>query len=95
MMLLTIAERYAEGRIDDLLDAYHLAGVTPAAPRERLRAIVVGLTVVLVMAGAAFLGLPDAALIPLLPVVVLFVAVVVNRGRMPTAGQLTDLIIPR
>ncbi|MGQ5228626.1 hypothetical protein [Streptomyces sp. yara] len=95
VMLLTIAERYAEGRIDDLLDADQLAGVTPAAPRERLRGLVVGLTVVLVMAGAAFLGLPDAALIPLLPVVVIFVAVVVNRGRMPAAGQLTDLIIPR
>ncbi|MEU2322799.1 hypothetical protein [Streptomyces althioticus] len=95
VMLLTIAERYAEGRVDDLLDADQLAGVTPAAPRERLRAVVVGLTVVLVMAGAAVLGLPDAALIPLLPVVVLFVAVVVNRGRMPTSGQLTDLIIPR
>jgi hypothetical protein len=95
VMLLTIAERYAEGRVDDLLDADQLAGVTPAAPRERLRGVVVGLTVVLVMAGAAFLGLPDAALIPLLPVVVLFVAVVVNRGRMPTPGQLTDLIIPR
>ncbi|MEV5321723.1 hypothetical protein AB0K92_29465 [Streptomyces sp. NPDC052687] len=95
VMLLTIAERYAEGRIDDLLDADHLAGVTPAVPRERLRGVVVGLTVVLVMAGAAFLGLPDAALIPLLPVVVIFVAVVVNRGRMPTVGQLTDLIIPR
>ena len=27
-------------------------------------------------------------------VVVIFVAVVVNRGRMPTAGQLTDLITP-
>jgi hypothetical protein len=93
-MLLTIAERYAEGRIDDLLEADHLAGVTPAAPRERLRGIVVGLTVAPVMTGAAFLGLPDAALIPLLPVVVIFVAVVVNRGRMPTAGQLTDLITP-
>ncbi|MFE0850618.1 hypothetical protein [Streptomyces rochei] len=95
VMLLTIAERYAEGRVDDLLDADQLAGVIPAAPRERLRAVVVGFTVVLVMAGAAFLGLPDAALIPLLPVVVLFIAVVVNRGRMPTPGQLTDLIIPR
>ncbi|MFF9490237.1 hypothetical protein [Streptomyces sp. NPDC014676] len=95
VMLLTIAERYAEGRIDDLLDADQLAGATPAAPRERLRGLVVGLTVVLVMTGAAFVGLPDAALIPLLPVVAIFVAVVVNRGRIPTAGQLTDLIIPR
>ncbi|MFF3460721.1 hypothetical protein ACFYXH_41970 [Streptomyces sp. NPDC002730] len=95
VMLLTIAERYAEGRIDDLLDADQIAGVTPAAPRERLRMVVVGLVVVLVMAGAAVLGLPEAALVPLLPVVVLFVAVVFNRGRMPTAAQLTDLIIPR
>ncbi|MFC4507411.1 MULTISPECIES: hypothetical protein [Streptomyces] len=95
VMLLTIAERYAEGRIDDLLDADQLAGVAPAAPRERLRALVVGVVVVLTMAGAAVLGLPDAALAPLLPVVVLFVAVVFNRGRIPTAGQLTDLIIPR
>ncbi|WP_432029914.1 hypothetical protein [Streptomyces sp. 1222.5] len=95
VMLLTIAERYAEGRIDNLLNADQLAGVEPAAPRERLRMLTVGLVVVLVMACAAVLGLPEAALVPLLPVVVLFVAVVFNRGRMPTAGQLTDLIIPR
>ncbi|MFF9457347.1 hypothetical protein [Streptomyces flaveolus] len=86
-MLLTIAERYAEGRVDDLLDADQLAGVTPAAAMERLRAVVVGLTVVLVMAGAAFLGLPDAALIPLLPVVALFIAVVVNRGACQRRGS--------
>ncbi|MEW2217490.1 hypothetical protein AB0895_34400 [Streptomyces globisporus] len=95
VMLLTIAERYAEGRIDDLLDADQLADVVPAAPRERIRAVVVGLTVVLVMASAALVGLPEAALIPLLPVVVVFVAVVFNRGRVPTTGQFTDLIIPR
>ncbi|MEU1073179.1 MULTISPECIES: hypothetical protein [unclassified Streptomyces] len=95
VMLLTIAERYAEGRIGDLLDADQLAGADPAAPRERLRMLAVGLVVVVVMACAAVLGLPEAALVPLLPVVVLFVAVVFNRGRMPTAGQLTDLIIPR
>ncbi|MGY1503003.1 hypothetical protein ACW4TU_41615 [Streptomyces sp. QTS52] len=95
VMLLTIAERYAEGRIDDLLDADQLTGVDPATPRERLRMVVVGVAVVLVMACAAVLGLPEAALVPLLPVVVLFVAVVFNRGRMPTAGQLSELIIPR
>ncbi|MEU5416684.1 hypothetical protein [Streptomyces clavifer] len=91
VMLLTIAE----GRIDDLLDADQLADVVPAAPRERIRAVVVGLTVVLVMASAALVGLPEAALIPLLPVVVVFVAVVFNRGRVPATGQFTDLIIPR
>ncbi|MFF3534746.1 hypothetical protein ACFYXP_12470 [Streptomyces sp. NPDC002466] len=95
VMLLTIAERYAEGRVNDLLDADQLTGVTPAAPKERLRMVVVGVVIVLVMAGAAILGLPDAALVPLLPLVVLFVAVVFNRGRVPSSGQLTDLIIPR
>ncbi|MDX3673268.1 MULTISPECIES: hypothetical protein [Streptomyces] len=95
VMLLTIAERYAEGRVDDLLDADQLAGVAPVAPRERLRVLVVGIVVVLVMAGAAAIGLPDAALVPLLPAVVLFVAVVFNRGRIPTGGQLTDFLIPR
>ncbi|MEU8523554.1 hypothetical protein [Streptomyces sp. NPDC048577] len=95
VMLLTIAERYAEGRIDDLLDADQLVDVSPATPRERTRMLTVGAMVVLVMAGAATLGLPEAALAPLLPVVVLFVAVVFNRGRMPTPGKLSDLIIPR
>ncbi|MCI3277027.1 hypothetical protein [Streptomyces cylindrosporus] len=69
-----------------------LSRITNAGREPRLAN---ALTVVLVMAGAAVLGLPDAALIPLLPVVVMFVAVVFHRGRMPTAGQLTDLIIPR
>lgn len=95
VMLLTVAERYAEGRVGDLLDADQLSDVTPATPRERVRMLAVGLVVVLVMAGSATLGLPEAALVPLLPVVVLFVAVVFNRGRIPNAGQLTDLIIPR
>ncbi|MET9860702.1 hypothetical protein ABZY93_15530 [Streptomyces smyrnaeus] len=95
VMLLTIAERYAEGRIDDLLDAEQLDGVDPATPRERLRLGVVGLVIVLAMTGAAVLGLPEAALVPLLPVVVVLVAVVFNRSRIPPAGQLTDLIIPR
>ncbi|MGW1622268.1 hypothetical protein [Streptomyces sp. NPDC002172] len=94
VMLLTIAERYGEGRIGDLLDAEQLADVEPAAPRERLRMVVVGLAVVLIMTCAAALGLPEAALVPLLPVVAVFVAVAFNRGRMPTAAQLTDLIIP-
>ncbi|WP_241540206.1 hypothetical protein [Streptomyces sp. M41(2017)] len=47
------------------------------------------------MIGAAVLGMPDAALVPLLPLVVVFIAVVFNRGRMPATGQFTDLIIPR
>ncbi|MFI1865492.1 hypothetical protein [Streptomyces jumonjinensis] len=95
VMLLTIAERYAEGRVNDLLDADQITGVTPAAPRERLRIFAVGGVVVAVMAGAAGLGVPEAALIPLLPIVVLLVGLVFNRSRIPTAGHLTDLIIPR
>ncbi|MFD6474576.1 hypothetical protein ACFWEH_13880 [Streptomyces anulatus] len=95
VMLLTIAERYAEGRVNALLDEDQLTGVSPAAPRERVRMLVVGGAVVVVMAGAAILGLPDAALVPLLPLVVLCVALAFNRGRVPSSGQLTDLLIPR
>ncbi|MEE1737140.1 hypothetical protein PUR49_11620 [Streptomyces sp. BE147] len=95
VMLLTIAERYAEGRVNDLLDDDQLTDVTPAAPRERLRMFVVGGVVVLVMAGAASLGLPDAALVPLLPLVAVAVAIIFNRSRVPSAGHLTDLLIPR
>ncbi|MFE4531428.1 hypothetical protein [Streptomyces anulatus] len=95
VMLLTIAERYAEGRVNALLNEDQLTGVSPATPRERVRMLAVGGAVVIVMAGAAILGLPDAALVPLLPLVVLCIALAFNRGRVPSTGQLTDLLIPR
>ncbi|MFB8078568.1 hypothetical protein [Streptomyces sp. NPDC056013] len=95
VLLLTVAERYAEGRVGQLLDEDQIGDAEPVVPRERLRLAVVGLLVVLAMAGASLAGLPDAALVALLPVVVIGAAIAVNRGKVPTPGQLTDLIVPR
>ncbi len=94
VMLLTIAERYAEGHVGQLLDEAQLSEAR-VAPREGLRFVAVGATVVTFLAGAAVAGLPEAALGALLPVLAIGAAAILNRGKMPTPGQLTDLIIPR
>lgn len=59
-----------------------------------LRFVAVGMSVVAVLAGAALVGLPEAALGALLPVLAIGAAIVLNRGKAPTPGQLTDLITP-
>lgn len=94
VMLLTIAERYAEGHVGQLLDETHL-GEERVAPREGLRFVAVGVSIVALLTGAALAGLPEAALVALLPLLVIGVALILNRGKVPTPGQLTDLIIPR
>ncbi|MFG2875122.1 hypothetical protein ACGFYU_08940 [Streptomyces sp. NPDC048337] len=95
VLLLTIAERYAEGKVGQLLNQEQIGDAEPVVPHERLRLASVGLAVVLALAGASLAGLPEAALVALLPVVVIVAAIVINRGKVPTPGQLTDLIIPR
>ncbi len=95
VMLLTIAERYAEGRVGELLDEEQIGDATPVVHREHLRQAGVGVTVALVMVGASLVGVPEGALTALLPVVVLALVVLVYRDRGPTPSQLTDLIIPR
>lgn len=94
VMLLTIAERYAEGHVGRLLDETQL-GEDRVAPREGQRFAAVGVSVVALLACASLAGLPDSALGALLPVLVIGAAIVLNRGKVPTPGQLTDLIIPR
>ncbi|MEU0839515.1 hypothetical protein ABZ370_08595 [Streptomyces sp. NPDC005962] len=94
-MLLTIAERYAEGGVGRLLDEEQMGGAVPIVRHERLRMVVVGILVVAIMAGASLAGLPEAALGALLPVVVLTAVIVIHRGKVPTPRELTDLIIPR
>ncbi|MEU3736872.1 hypothetical protein AB0E78_07360 [Streptomyces sp. NPDC032198] len=94
VLLLTIAERYAEGHVGRLLDGPQL-GEDRVAPRESLRFVAFGVSVVALLAGAAFAGFPEAALVALLPLLAIGSAIVLNRGKVPAPGQLTDLIIPR
>lgn len=79
-LLLTIAERYAAGRIGALLDESHLAGVQPVPDREVWR---VATAVVLAMAGSllvALVGLPNDAVGPVM-VGVSVLAFVLVYGR--------------
>ncbi|MBO1333725.1 hypothetical protein J3486_21045 [Streptomyces sp. VRA16 Mangrove soil] len=95
VLLLTIAERYAEGRVRELLDEDQLENAEPAVYRERFRLVGVGTTAVLIMVGASLAGLPEAALTALLPVSVVVLILLFYREKGPTPSQLTDLIIPR
>lgn len=95
VMLLMIAERYAEGKVSELLDEDQMGDAEPAAHREHLRVVAVGGAVVVTMTGAALAGLPEAALTALLPVVVLVLVILFYREKGPTPSQLTDLVIPR
>ncbi|WP_413800172.1 hypothetical protein [Streptomyces iranensis] len=95
VMLLTIAERYAEGKVSQLLDEDQIGDAEQVIHREHLRVVVVGGAVVLIMTGAALAGLPEAALTALLPVAVLVAVMLLYRVKGPTPSQLTDLVIPR
>ncbi|MFD0627490.1 hypothetical protein ACFQ2K_37355 [Streptomyces sanglieri] len=95
VMLLTIAERYAEGKVSHLLDEEQIGDAQKVVHREWVRLLVLGGVVVSAMAGAAFAGLPDAALTALLPLVVIIVGILVYRDKGPTPTQLRDLVIPR
>ncbi|MFF4573137.1 hypothetical protein [Streptomyces sp. NPDC001410] len=95
VLLLTIAERYAEGKVSQLLDEDQIGDAEQVVHREHVRVAAVGGAVVLAMTGAALAGLPEAALTALLPVVVLVAVILFYREKGPTASQLTDLVIPR
>ncbi len=94
-MLLTIAERYAEGKVSHLLDDEQIGDAPKVVHREGLRLLALGGVVVSAMAGAALAGLPDAALTALLPLVVIIVGILLYREKGPTPAQLRDLVIPR
>ncbi|MFF0191074.1 hypothetical protein [Streptomyces sp. NPDC005244] len=93
--LLKIAERYCEGRLGELLSPEEIGDAKPAMPREGIRFALTTTAILLVMAAASVLGLPDAALGALLPVAVIVLAGLFYRGRLPGPAQMTDLIIPR
>ncbi|MCX5397903.1 hypothetical protein [Streptomyces sp. NBC_00102] len=80
-LLVTVAERYSDGRVGALLDEAELTDVTPARDREVLRLVAVaGLTAV----GAALLsmsGLPEGAMGPAIAAVGLCAVALVYRRR--------------
>ncbi len=91
VMLLKIAQRYAEGRTLALLDPDDLANVTPAQSREWMRLVALGLIVTGTVAGALLAGLPEAAATPLIGVISLLTWSVLYGGRM-VGADLVDVL---
>ncbi|MEW2709246.1 hypothetical protein AB0948_30230 [Streptomyces koyangensis] len=87
-MLLTIAERYAEGRTGCLLDAEDMAGAEEAMNREWVRLVVLGVLVVGAIAGGAALDLPGEATASLAGFTALAASGALYGTRMP----ITDVI---
>ncbi|WP_153813610.1 hypothetical protein [Streptomyces sp. SUK 48] len=92
VMLVIIAERYAEGRLGQLLDDDRLDPDVSATQGEYLRLLALGAGVVAAMAAAVSFGIPSDALGPLLGFVVTFGAVIFLRGRIPTPADLVDIL---
>ncbi|WP_405467434.1 hypothetical protein [Streptomyces canus] len=88
-LLVTIADRYCQGRPGALLDENELTGLRPAKDREPLRAAVVAVLIAAMTVGAALLGVASEAM-PVLIGAFGIVAVTVVYGRR--ARQMTDLI---
>ncbi|MEU5186700.1 hypothetical protein AB0G83_06000 [Streptomyces klenkii] len=91
VMLVTIAERYAEGRLGQLLDEDRLNPEISTAPGEMFRLLALGVAIVGAMSGAVVLGLPSDVLGPLLGFVATLGAVLFLRGRVPTSADLVDI----
>lgn len=90
--LVTIAERYVEGRLGQLLDQDRLDPEVSASQGEYLRFLGLGAGVVAAMAAAVAFGIPSDALGPLLGFVVKFGAVIFLRGRIPAPADLVDIL---
>lgn len=91
VMLLKIAQRYAEGRTLALLDPDDLKNVTPVQSREWVRLLTLGLIVTGTVTGALIAGLPDAAATPLIGVISLLAWSVLYGGRM-VGADLVDVM---
>ncbi|MFJ3877961.1 hypothetical protein ACIPW5_10925 [Streptomyces sp. NPDC090077] len=94
-LLLKIAYRCAEGRVGQLLDEQDLTGSEKVVHRMGLRLLAVGVVVVGVIAAAVVFGLPEGAIVPLLPLLVIGAVMLFHRGKGPSPEQLQDLVIPR
>ncbi|MFF5519549.1 hypothetical protein [Streptomyces coeruleorubidus] len=90
-MLLVIAERYAQGRVLQLLDDEHLAGVRIAHDWGWLRLLLGGALITAALVGLSHVGLPGTATGPMAGLLITIVLTMVYRGRLPGLGDLIDI----
>ncbi|MBQ0986844.1 hypothetical protein KBZ10_20475 [Streptomyces sp. F63] len=92
VMLLTIAERYAEGRIGELLDEADLVGVEPVVDRAGLRFAAAGAVVLGVLGAASWGGVPAEVMGPLLGVTATAAVVLAYGMGIPRPSDLVDIV---
>ncbi|MCX5058992.1 MULTISPECIES: hypothetical protein [Streptomyces] len=91
-MLVTITERYVEGRIGELLDESDLSGIDPVTDHGMPRIVGAGSVVVLAMWGAHLLGFPEGVSGPFLGLVVTGAVALFYRGSIPSPSDLLDIL---
>jgi hypothetical protein len=91
-MLLVIAERYAQGRVSQLLDDEQIENVQVMRDWEWLRLLFGGVLITVALVGVAHVGLPDTAVSPVAALLITLVLTMVYRGRLPSPGDLIDIM---
>ncbi|MFF7189820.1 hypothetical protein ACFZAR_32360 [Streptomyces sp. NPDC008222] len=91
-MLVTITERYVEGRIGELLDASELSGIDPVTDHGMPRIAGAGGVVVLAMWGAHLLGFPEGVAGPFLGLVVTGAVALFFRRTIPSPSDFLDIL---
>lgn len=87
-MLLVIAERYAQGRVSQLLDDEQLADVQIVRDWAWLRLLFGGTLITVALVGVAQIGSPDTAVAPVVALRITLIPSMVYRGRLPGLGDL-------
>ncbi|MEE1765326.1 hypothetical protein [Streptomyces sp. SP18BB07] len=91
-MLLVIAERYAQGRVSQLLDDEQLENVQVVRDWGWLRLLFGGALITVALVGVAQIGLPDTAVGPVAALLITLVLTMVHRGRLPGLADLIDIM---
>lgn len=92
VMLVTVAERYAQGRVNCLLDGHQLDQPAAAAPREALRLLVFVTAAVASVAVAGLAGLPSQVLDALFALVLALGSGWLLRRQLPSAADFLSLL---
>ncbi|MFJ1544503.1 hypothetical protein [Streptomyces sp. NPDC088246] len=90
-LLTTIAHRYAEGNMLQLLDERQMTGAEPVADRSWLHLAVSGLLIVGVLTALSWADLPEMATGPVAALIITAVFAGVYRGRIPSYHDLIDI----
>ncbi|MGW7172278.1 hypothetical protein [Streptomyces xanthophaeus] len=91
-MLVKISERYAEGRVRELLDEEDLANMEPVADHSWLHLVLSGAAVVAVLLLVVQISPPELLTGPVLALTITVVVTLVFRGRIPGPADLIDIL---